>query len=97
DDRGELVEVKRRIDLATYIEKMTSTEFHRVGRQLRAYCPFPDHEAHSWGFVVNVEKGLWHCFGCLRGGDLFDFAGELLGLGFPEVVSLLRREAGLPA
>ena len=95
DDRGGLEEIRRRIDLVTYVERTTATELHRVGRQLRGYCPFPDHPARSWGFVVHPEKQLWHCFGCLRGGDVFDFVEELFGLDFAAAADLLRREAGL--
>ena len=95
-DRGEVEEIKRRIDLAAYVERTTAIQLRKVGRQLLGYCPFPDHHAHSWGFVVHPEKQVFHCFGCLRGGDVFDFAGEWLGLDFPVVVDLLAREAGMP-
>lgn len=95
EGRGDLDEIKRRIDLVAYMERTTVISFHSVGAQLRTACPFPDHEAHSWGFVVHPEKQLWHCFGCLRGGDLFDFTQEWLGLDFPAAVALLAREAGV--
>lgn len=95
DRRAELDAIRERIDLVAFVERWAAVRFRRVGRQLRAYCPFPDHPAHSPGFVVNPDKQLWHCFGCLRGGDVFSFAEAWYGLSFPAVVDLLAREAGI--
>lgn len=33
-------------------------------------CPFPDHEDRTPSFSVNFDTGLFHCFGCGRGGKL---------------------------
>ena len=42
-------------------------ELKESGRVLKGICPF--HEEKSPSFVVEHERGLWHCFGCGKGGD----------------------------
>ena len=42
-----------------------------VGEERKVLCPFHDEEHPS--FAVNVETGLWHCFGCGVGGKMEDF------------------------
>jgi hypothetical protein len=41
----------------------------RAGRQYVAYCPF--HKERHPSLFVDPEKGLFHCFGCGAGGDVF--------------------------
>jgi hypothetical protein len=43
------------------------TDLEPYGKELRAHCPF--HEEKTPSFYVNVEKNVWHCFGCGEGGD----------------------------
>lgn len=35
-------------------------------------CPLPGHEDRTPSFSVDPQKNVWHCFGCLRGGDVID-------------------------
>jgi DNA primase len=37
------------------------------GREYMARCPF--HEDRTPSFSIAADKGVWHCFGCGRGGD----------------------------
>lgn len=40
-----------------------------------AHCPLPDHPDDSGAsFHVTPSKGLWHCFGCQKSGDLIGLA-----------------------
>jgi len=47
---------------------------YRKGPELWACCPLPDHDDSTPSFSINVETGLWNCFGCHQGGTL----GQLL-------------------
>lgn len=57
-------------------------------------CPF--HSEKTPSFSVNPSKGLFYCFGCGKGGDVFSFVQEHEGMSFPEAVRYLARKAGIP-
>jgi DNA primase len=44
----------------------------RVGKEWAGRCPLPDHEDRTPSFTVNAEKGVFWCFGCLRGGSVVE-------------------------
>jgi DNA primase len=63
------------------------------GRTWEGLCPF--HEEKTPSFSVDPSKGLYYCFGCHRGGDVFKFVMELERLAFPEAVEELARRYGV--
>lgn len=88
--------IRERVDVAGYVARRAHVEYRRRGGdELRARCPFPDHEDRSPSFDVNEAKGVWCCRGCGRGGDIFAFVMHWDGVGFREAVGRLRWEAGL--
>lgn len=59
----------------------------------QAWCPFcHDKDSVHPGCSIDNENGLWHCFICNRGGNLFSFVEEHEGCSFPEAVELLARQ-----
>lgn len=66
----------------------------RQGRYLKGLCPF--HGEKTPSFTVTPEKGIYHCFGCGRSGDLFSYVMEKEGVGFPEAIEILAQYAGIP-
>ncbi|MCD4750555.1 MAG: DNA primase [Thermoanaerobaculales bacterium] len=66
----------------------------RRGRTWEGLCPF--HEEKTPSFSVDPEKGLYYCFGCHAGGDVFKFLMERENLSFPEAVEQLARRFGVP-
>jgi len=64
-----------------------------LNRNLKAFCPF--HQEKTPSFKVFPQKNNWYCFGCNRGGDIFDFIQEIESLSFPEAVNFLAKEAGI--
>ena len=56
-------------------------------------CPF--HQEKTPSFTVDPEKGLWHCFGCKAGGDVFRFVEMTEKVDFLESVEILARRLGL--
>jgi len=54
----------------------------RRGDEWVGRCPVPDHQDKTPSFTVNPAKGLWHCFGCVRGGDVVELAR--LAWGYPQ-------------
>ena len=47
-------------------------------------------------FTVAPEKGIFHCFGCGAGGNVFSFLMQYHRLSFPEAVQELARRYGIP-
>ena len=50
-------------------------------------CPFHDEKTPS--FNVRPALGVWHCFGCGLGGDVFKFVEQQENIDFREAVELL--------
>jgi len=65
----------------------------KAGRIFKANCPF--HNEKTPSFTVSPDRGVFKCFGCGKGGDIFDFVMEIEGLTFPETVKLLADKTGV--
>ncbi|UCC67019.1 MAG: DNA primase [Armatimonadota bacterium] len=91
-DGWDLEEIRRRADLVEIISP--HVRLRKAGRRLVGLCPF--HQEKTPSFTVDPEKGLWHCFGCKAGGDLFRFMEMIEKVSFSEAVELLARRLGLP-
>jgi DNA primase len=63
------------------------------GRGWEGLCPF--HEEKTPSFSVDPDKGVYYCFGCHQGGDVFKFVMQLEHLSFPETVERLARRYGV--
>ncbi|UCF81434.1 MAG: DNA primase [Acidobacteriota bacterium] len=66
----------------------------KAGARHRALCPF--HEERTPSFYVSPAKGLFHCFGCGVGGDVFEFVKLMEHVEFPEALRLVAEKAGVP-
>jgi DNA primase len=60
---------------------------------LKGLCPF--HDERSPSFHVRPGVGLYHCFGCGEGGDVFSFLQKVDAITFVEAVELLAGRAGV--
>ena len=65
----------------------------RQGRTWKALCPF--HKEKTPSFIVNPDRGIFKCFGCGMGGDVFRFVMEFEKLSFPEALEHLAGRAGI--
>ena len=65
----------------------------KVGKRHAGLCPF--HNEKTPSFSVN-ELGLWHCFGCGKGGDVISFLELAEGLSFRGALRRLAGIAGVP-
>lgn len=70
DDTVDIVKV-----VSAYVPGLTSS-----GRLRKGTCPFHDQAAlRPPDFVVDPERGTWHCFGeCDAGGDVLDFVQRVV-------------------
>lgn len=65
----------------------------RSGSSFKAICPF--HKEKTPSFHVNLQRQIYHCFGCGAGGDVFEFVMKYEGVDFPMAVKLLAQRAGI--
>lgn len=79
----------RAIDPAVYVTALTGRE---PGRNRKIACPLHEDTTPSLHVYDDPQRG-WFCYGCGRGGSVYDLAGPLLGLATkgPEIHELRRR------
>ncbi|HKT79320.1 MAG TPA: DNA primase [Vicinamibacterales bacterium] len=65
-----------------------------AGTNYRGLCPF--HGEKTPSFNVNMERRIFHCFGCGAKGDVFKFVELHEKVSFPEAVRLLAQKFGMP-
>jgi len=51
------------------------------GKRANGFCPLPTHQGQrrSPSFSVDLERGIWQCFGCHAKGNVLDFAAWMEG------------------
>jgi DNA primase len=84
-------EIKEKLDIVDIIRDYVPLK--ASGSNFKANCPF--HNEKTASFMVSPEKQIYHCFGCGRGGDVFNFIMEIEGLDFVETLKLLAPKAGV--
>src|SRR5476651_1118765 len=87
----EVAEVKARLGVAEVVGSYI--QLKQAGRNLKAPCPF--HNEKSASFMVSPEKGIWHCFGCGEGGDIYKFVMRMEGVEFRTALEILAKRAGV--
>lgn len=76
DTKRDLVKdsVKRALTVA-YLYELFFHEEVPDGASL-IYCPFHDHHRASPSFHLRREGLWWHCYSCLKGGDIISFTQQ---------------------
>ena len=59
-----------------------------------ACCPF--HKEKTPSFSVSPAKEIFFCFGCHKGGSVFNFVMEMERVAFPEAVKIVAEKTGVP-
>lgn len=85
-------ELKSRIDIADL--------FSEYGHQLKqngsgVWCCCPFHSEKTPSCKIDSSRGMYHCFGCGKSGDIIDFVMESDGLSFREALHKLAERAGI--
>ena len=65
----------------------------RSGADFRGPCPF--HQGTHRNFSVSPKKGIYYCFVCHEGGDVFTFLQKRLGMEWPAAVRLVADRVGI--
>jgi DNA primase len=85
-------EIKERLDIVDFIRQYVPN-LRRAGKTYKACCPF--HKEKTPSFTCSSEKGLFYCFGCQEGGDIFAFLMKMEHLSFNEALEKLAALAGV--
>lgn len=86
-------ELKARINIADVVGDYVALKPSGSG-SYKGLCPFHDEKSPS--MTVTPAKGMFHCFGCNTGGDVFKFLGDIEKLSFYETVEKLAARIGFP-
>jgi len=60
---------------------------------LKACCPF--HQEKTPSFYVSPERQIAYCFGCQKGGDMFQFIQDIEGVDFRGALETLAEKANV--
>lgn len=83
DDKKE--EVRQAADIVEVVGDYV--QLKKAGQSFTGLCPF--HNEKTPSFNVNPNLGIYKCFGCGEGGDVFSFLMKMEGVGFTEAIRTL--------
>ncbi|WP_436859884.1 DNA primase [Staphylococcus caeli] len=84
-EQATINEIKDKTDILDLVSEYVKLE--KRGRNYIGLCPFHDEKTPS--FTVSEDKQICHCFGCKKGGNVFQFTQEIKDISFTEAVKEL--------
>ncbi|MDR3200347.1 MAG: DNA primase [Spirochaetales bacterium] len=84
-------QISEKVDMLSIIGGYTNLT--QKGANFWGLCPF--HSEKTPSFSVRPDKGIYYCFGCHKGGSIFNFLMEAEKLSFTEAVEQLGRQVGV--
>ncbi len=94
DDRATVERIRAAASIAEAVSSYTT--IRPSGSKHSALCPLPGHKEKTASFTLDDHQGLFYCFGCGRGGDIFKFYMLMENWTFPEALEFLARKHGIP-
>src|SRR6266566_9358073 len=86
-----IAQVRGAADIVDFIGQVTPLKL--AGKSYKGLCPF--HREKTPSFHVDRGKGLFYCFGCGAGGDVFKFLAMTERFTFPEAVEHVAARVGI--
>ena len=87
-----LDDLKRQADIVRVVQDYV--QLKKKGANWMACCPF--HKEKTASFSVSPAKEIFYCFGCHKGGSVFNFVMEMERISFPEAIKLVAEKSGVP-
>ncbi|MGM0381769.1 MAG: CHC2 zinc finger domain-containing protein, partial [bacterium] len=84
-------DIRHRINFVDLVEDYVSLE--RRGDSYWGLCPF--HAEKTPSFCVTPSMGIFKCFGCGEGGDIFEFFMKIENCEFMDALEMLARRASV--
>jgi DNA primase len=85
-------DLRRQADIVRVVQDYVSLK--KKGANWMACCPF--HQEKTPSFSVNPAKDIFFCFGCQKGGTVFNFVMEIERVTFPEAIRIVAEKANVP-
>jgi DNA primase len=85
-------DLRRQADIVRIVQDYVSLK--KAGANWVARCPF--HKETKPSFSVNPGKEIFYCFGCQKGGSVFNFIMEIERVAFPEAIKIVAEKSGVP-
>lgn len=89
--QSKIDEISASLDIVDVISAYTP--LRKAGRSFMGRCPF--HEEKTPSFSVSQEKGVYHCFGCGKSGNMFTFIMDTENVTFFDAVKMLADKANI--
>ena len=89
--QSKIDEIAASVDIVDIISQYTN--LRKAGKNFMGRCPF--HEERTPSFSVSQEKGVYHCFGCGKSGNVFNFIMDKDNVTFYDAVRTLAERAGI--
>lgn len=89
--QSKIDEIASAVDIVDIISQYTT--LRKAGRSFMGRCPF--HEERTPSFSVSQEKGVYHCFGCGKSGNVFTFIMDMDNVPFSDAVKTLAEKANI--
>lgn len=89
--QSKIDEIAASVDIIDIISQYTN--LRKAGKNFMGKCPF--HEERTPSFSVSQEKGVYHCFGCGKSGNVFNFIMDIDNVSFYDAVKTLAERAGI--
>lgn len=83
----------KEVSIKDVVQFYTDIRLLRRGKELWALCPF--HNEKTPSFSVNLDKNIWHCFGCGHGGSSVDFLMRLRKVDFKSAAVKIEEDFNL--
>src|ERR1700674_3621495 len=83
--------VKQQADIVRVVGEYVRLK--KTGKDFSGLCPF--HQEKTPSFTVSPIKQIFYCFGCGRGGDVYNFVMDMEKCEFPEAVKLVAEKCGI--
>jgi DNA primase len=85
-------DLRRQADIVRVIQDYVSLK--KKGANWMACCPF--HKEKTPSFSVSPAKEIFYCFGCHKGGSVFNFVMEMERVAFPDAIKIVAEKSGVP-
>ena len=85
-------DLKRQAEIVRVIQDYV--QLKKKGANWMACCPF--HKEKTPSFSVSPTKEIFYCFGCHKGGTVFNFVMEIERVTFPEAIRIVADKVGMP-